>query len=179
MDGSRQWHASSEQEATEVDGLFPAHKTAVAQKLPSPQPSEIASRPDDSWNITVIGRIHQGEKPDFGLTVLGAKASRPVTVNFIGPVEDADYQTELEHLAAKNFAVEVVFHHGRPPSELVAIFKPRTTWSPRRPKKIWPLDCRSLGPWVSGAHQRTNHGAALRHTTSGGICRSMNRNGTP
>lgn len=113
------WHASSEQEAVEVRRAFPRAQTAVAQNLPSPQPSEIASRPDDSWNIAVIGRIHRVKNLHFGIqTVLGAKASRPVTVNFIGPVEDAAYQTELEHLAAKNPAVEVVFHGGMPPSEL-------------------------------------------------------------
>lgn len=113
------WHASSEQEATEIRQAFPRAQIAVAQNLPSPQPSEIASRPDDSWNIAVIGRIHRVKNLHFGLeAVLGAKASRPVTVNFIGPVEDAAYQTELEHLAAKNPAVGVVFHGGMPPSEL-------------------------------------------------------------
>ena len=118
------WHASSEQEATEVRQAFPRAQTAVAQNLPSPQPSEIASRPDDSWNITVIGRIHRVKNLHFGLqAVLGAQASRPVTVNFIGPVEDADYQTELEHLATKNPAVEVVFHGGMPPSELAPHFQ--------------------------------------------------------
>ena len=114
-----QWHASSEQEGKEVRQAFPRAQTAVAQNLPSPQPSEIASRPDESWNIAVIGRIHRVKNLYFGLqAVLGAKASRPVTVNFIGPVEDAAYQTELEDLAAKNSAVEVVFHGGMPPSEL-------------------------------------------------------------
>ena len=113
------WHASSEQEATEVRQAFPHAQTAVAQNLPSPAPSEIASRPDDRWNIAVIGRIHRVKNLHFGLqAVLGAQASRPVTVNFIGPVEDADYQIELEHLATKNSAVEVVFHGGMPPSEL-------------------------------------------------------------
>lgn len=113
------WHASSEQEATEIRQAFPRAQTAVAQNLSSPQPSEIASRSDDSWNIAVIGRIHRVKNLHFGLqAVLGAKASRPVTVNFIGPVEDAAYQTELEYLAAKNPAVGVVFHGGMPPSEL-------------------------------------------------------------
>jgi glycosyltransferase involved in cell wall biosynthesis len=55
----------------------------------------------------------------FGLqAVLGAQSSRPGTVNFIGPVEDAAYKLELERLATKNSAVEVVFHGGMPPSEL-------------------------------------------------------------
>ena len=117
------WHASSEQEAAEVRQAFPRAQTAVAQNLPSPAPSEIASRPDDSWNIAVIGRIHRVKNLHFGLqAVLGAQASRPVTVNFIGPVEDAAFQTELEHLAAKNPAVEVVFHGGMPPSELAPHF---------------------------------------------------------
>ena len=117
------WHASSEQEATEVRQAFPHAQTAVAQNLPSPAPSEITSRPDDHWNIAVIGRIHRVKNLHFGLqAVLGAQASRPVTVNFIGPVEDAAYQTELEHLAAKNPAVEVVFHGGMPPSELAPHF---------------------------------------------------------
>ena len=113
------WHASSEQEATEVRQAFPRAQTAVAQNLPSPAPSEIASRPDDSWNIAVIGRIHRVKNLHFGLqAVLGAKASRPVTVNFIGPVEDPAYKVELERLASKNSAGEVVFHGGMPPSEL-------------------------------------------------------------
>ena len=118
MDGVR-WHASSEQEAIEVRRAFPRAHTAVAQNLPSPPPPENASRPDDSWNIAVIGRIHRVKNLHFGLhVVLGAKASRPVTVNFIGPVEDAAYKVELERLATKNSAVEVVFHGGMPPSEL-------------------------------------------------------------
>ena len=113
------WHASSEQEATEVRQAFPHAQTAVAQNLPSPAPSEIASRPDDRWNIAVIGRIHRVKNLHFGLqAVLGAQASRPVTVNFIGPMEDAAYKLELERLATKNSAVEVVFHGGMPPSEL-------------------------------------------------------------
>jgi glycosyltransferase involved in cell wall biosynthesis len=113
------WHASSEQEATEVRQAFPHAQTAVAQNLPSPAPSEIASRPDDRWNIAVIGRIHRVKNLHFGLqAVLGAQSSRPVTVNFIGPVEDAAYKLELERLATKNSAVEVVFHGGMPPSEL-------------------------------------------------------------
>ena len=106
----------------EVRQAFPRAQTAVAQNLPTPQPSEIASRPDDSWNIAVIGRIHRVKNLHFGLqAVLGAQASRPVTVNFIGPVEDAAFQTELEHLY-KNPAVEVVFHGGMPPSELAPHF---------------------------------------------------------
>ncbi len=118
MDGVR-WHASSEQEAIEVRRAFPRAHTAVAQNLPSPAPSEIASRADDSWNIAVIGRIHRVKNLHFGLkAVLDAKASRPVTVNFIGPVEETAYQEELERLAEKNPAVEVVFHGGMPPSEL-------------------------------------------------------------
>ena len=118
MDGVR-WHASSEQEAIEVRRAFPRAHTAVAQNLPSPAPSEIASRPDDRWNIAVIGRIHRVKNLHFGLqAVLGAQTSRPVTVNFIGPMEDAAYKLELERLATKNSAVEVVFHGGMPPSEL-------------------------------------------------------------
>ena len=113
------WHASSEQEATEVRQAFPHAQTAVAQNLPSPAPSEIASRQDDRWNIAVIGRIHRVKNLHFGLqAVLGAQTSRSVTVNFIGPVEDAAYKLELERLATKNSAVEVVFHGGMPPSEL-------------------------------------------------------------
>ena len=113
------WHVSSEQEAMEVRQAFPRAQTAVAQNLPSPQPSENPSRPDDSWKIAVIGRIHRVKNLHFGLkAVLRTKASRPVSVNFIGPVEDPAYQTELERLATNNPTVEVVFHGGMPPSEL-------------------------------------------------------------
>ena len=118
MDGVR-WHASSEQEAIEVRQAFPHAQTAVAQNLPSPQPSENPSRRSDHWNIAVIGRIHRVKNLHFGLkAVLEANASRSVTVNFIGPVEDSAYQEELERLATKNPAVDVVFHGGMPPSEL-------------------------------------------------------------
>ena len=118
MDGIR-WHASSEQEAMEVRQAFPQAHTAVAQNLPSPQPSENPSRPDAHWNIAVIGRIHRVKNLHFGLkAVLEAIASRPITVNFIGPVEDATYREELELLARQNPTVEVTFHGGIPPSEL-------------------------------------------------------------
>ena len=113
------WHASTQLEANEVSGFLPNALVRIAQDLPSPAPSEIASRPDDRWNIAVIGRIHRVKNLHFGLqAVLGAQTSRPVTVNFIGPVEDAAYKLELERLATKNPAVEVVFHGGMPPSEL-------------------------------------------------------------
>jgi glycosyltransferase involved in cell wall biosynthesis len=113
------WHASTEQEAMEVRQAFPRAETAVAQNLSSPAPSETPSRPADSWNIAVIGRIHRVKNLHFGLkAVLEAKTSRPVTVNFIGPVEDATYQEELERLATNSPAVRVVFHGGMPPSEL-------------------------------------------------------------
>jgi glycosyltransferase involved in cell wall biosynthesis len=118
MDGIR-WHASSEQEATEIRQAFPQAQAAVAQNLPSPKPSENPSRPENRWNIAVIGRIHRVKNVHFGLkAVLEARATRPVTVNFIGPVEDAAYQQELERLAEQNPEVEVVFHGGMPPSEL-------------------------------------------------------------
>ncbi|MGB1122412.1 MAG: glycosyltransferase [Flavobacteriales bacterium] len=118
MDGIR-WHASSEQEAIEVHQAFPHAQTAVAQNLPSPQPYENPSRRSDHWNIAVIGRIHRVKNLHFGLkAVLKARATRPVTVSFIGPVEDAAYQEELKRLAEQNPKVKVVFHGGMPPSEL-------------------------------------------------------------
>ncbi|MBO74098.1 MAG: hypothetical protein CMD33_02370 [Flavobacteriales bacterium] len=117
------WHASSAQEAAEIRRAFPGANIAVAQNLPSPQPSENRSRADDSWNIAVIGRIHRVKNLLFGLrAVLEARASRPIMVNFIGPVEDPAYQEELERLATKNPAVEVAFHGGVPPSELPPYF---------------------------------------------------------
>ena len=113
------WHASTRLEADEVSSFLPNATVRIAQDLPLPAPSENASRPDDSWNIAVIGRIHRVKNLHFGLqAVLSAKASRPVTVNFIGPVEDAAYKLDLERLATKSSAVEVVFHGGMPPSEL-------------------------------------------------------------
>lgn len=113
------WHASTRLEADEVSGFLPNAIVRIAQDLPLPAPSENPLRPDNRWNIAVIGRIHRVKNVHFGLkAVLEARATRPVTVNFIGPVEDAAYQQELERLAEKNPAVEVVFHGGMPPSEL-------------------------------------------------------------
>ena len=113
------WHASTQLEADEVLDFLPNANVRIAQDLPSPAPSETPSRPAESWNIAVIGRIHRVKNLHFGLkAVLEAKTSRPVTVNFIGPVEDATYQEELERLATNSPAVRVVFHGGMPPSEL-------------------------------------------------------------
>jgi glycosyltransferase involved in cell wall biosynthesis len=113
------WHASTQLEADEVLDFLPNANVRIAQDLPSPAPSETPSRLADSWNIAVIGRIHRVKNLHFGLkAVLEAKTSRPVTVNFIGPVEDATYQEELERLATNSPAVRVVFHGGMPPSEL-------------------------------------------------------------
>lgn len=113
------WHASTRLEADEVSVFLPNSTVRIAQDLPSPAPAEYPSRPDAHWNIAVIGRIHRVKNLHFGLkAVLEAIASRPITVNFIGPVEDATYREELELLARQNPTVEVTFHGGIPPSEL-------------------------------------------------------------
>lgn len=113
------WHASTRLEADEVSSFLPNALVRIAQDLPLPAPSETASRPDNHWNIAVIGRIHRVKNLHFGLkAVLKARATRPVTVSFIGPVEDAAYQEELKRLAEQNPKVKVVFHGGMPPSEL-------------------------------------------------------------
>jgi glycosyltransferase involved in cell wall biosynthesis len=117
--GGVNWHASTEFEADEVLGFLSEVDVQIAQDLPLPAPLENPSRLDDNWNIAVIGRIHRVKNLHFGLkAVLEATASRPVTINFIGPVEDAGYQQELEDLAARNPAVNVRFHGGIPPAEL-------------------------------------------------------------
>lgn len=117
------WHASSEQEAREVRLTFPRAQVAIAQNLSSPAPPENPLRNSGSWKVVVIGRIHRMKNLHFGLkAVLEAEGSRPIKVDFIGPVEDPAYQKELVNLAVRNPSVNVVFHGGIPHSELGQYF---------------------------------------------------------
>ena len=52
------WHASSEQEATEVRQAFPQAQTAVAQILPAPAPTEIAP----SLHSTIVLLMNSASK---------------------------------------------------------------------------------------------------------------------
>ena len=113
------WHASTAQEKQEVRQAFPRAEVCIAQNLPSVIPAANPPRSSEHWRVVVIGRLHRVKNLHFGLkAVLEVEASRPVTVNFIGPVEDAGYKQELEDLAARNTAVNVRFHGGIPPAEL-------------------------------------------------------------
>lgn len=117
------WHASTSQEEVEVRQAFPRGGVCIAQNLPSVIPATNPPRSSEHWNIVVIGRIHRVKNLHFGLeAVLEAHTARSVTINFIGPVEDAGYQQELEDVAARNPAVNVRFHGGVPPAELGPYF---------------------------------------------------------
>jgi len=122
MDGVL-WHASTDQEAYEVRCAFPRARVHVAQNLPSPFPAENPERPVDVWHIVVVGRVHRVKNLHFGLrALLRAESDRRVCVDFIGPMEDAGYKQELEHLAQTNPIAEVTFLGGVPPSELPRYF---------------------------------------------------------
>ena len=178
------WHASSEQEAADSRKAFHSAQTAVAPKHPgSGRSSEIASRPDDSWNIAFIVGIHRVKNLHFGLQAfLGAQASMPVTVNFIGPVEDAAFYAESTWPKPKTRRSKWCSTEGSlPPFEEVAPhFHAAHFLVLRRPTKISATRLWKHGPMGARcSSHRIPRGAALRRTTSGGIGRSMNRNGTP
>ena len=118
------WHASTSNESKEVQMHFhPAH-VRIAQNLPTSLPPTNPARPTDRWRIVVIGRIHRVKNLDFGLrALLRANASRPVELDFIGPVEDELYQRELQAMAEAQKAVKVRFLGGMPPSALPSHFE--------------------------------------------------------
>ena len=118
------WHASTSNEAKEVQMHFHSAHVRVAQNLPTSLPPTNPARPTDCWRIVVIGRVHRVKNLDFGLrALLEATASRPVEVDFIGPVEDELYQRELKAMADAQQAVKVRFLGGMPPSALPPHFE--------------------------------------------------------
>lgn len=117
------WHASTSNEADEVRMHFRSANIRIAQNLPASLSTKNLARPLDCWKLVVIGRIHPVKNLEFGLrALLNADTSRPVELDFIGPVEDAAYQKELEGIASAQDQVKVRFHGGIPPSELPAFF---------------------------------------------------------
>ena len=103
---------------------FHPARVRVAQNLSTSLPPTNPARPSDGWRIVVIGRIHRVKNLDFGLrALLQAEASRPVELDFIGPVEDEVYQGELQAMADAQQAVKVRFLGGMPPSELAPHFE--------------------------------------------------------
>ena len=118
------WHASTVSEATEIRMHFRTANVCVAQNLPASLPAHNPIRPSDRWKIVVVGRIHRVKNLDFGLkALLNVASTRPIEVDFIGPVEDANYQVELESMAATQNEVTVRFLGGMPPSELPQWFQ--------------------------------------------------------
>jgi len=115
------WHASSMNECDEVLESFPKARNSikVAQNLPLPLPLENPERPADHWRVLIVGRIHRVKNVMFGLSaLLKCKSTRPIHVDFIGPLEDVEYGAELEGLSKQNPAVSVRLLGGMPPSEL-------------------------------------------------------------
>ena len=118
------WHASTSSEASEIRMHFRTANVCVAQNLPASLPASNPIRPEDRWKIVVVGRIHRVKNLDFGLkAMLNVASTRPIEVDFIGPVEDANYQSELESMAAAQSQVTVRFLGGMPPSELPQCFQ--------------------------------------------------------
>lgn len=113
------WHASTAKEASEICNHFVSADVFIAQNLPAAIPPENPKRPTDHWKIVVIGRIHRVKNLGFGIeALLKASANRPVELDFIGPLEDQDYQKELADLAGSQNDVKIRFLGGIPPTEL-------------------------------------------------------------
>jgi glycosyltransferase involved in cell wall biosynthesis len=113
------WHASTLEEQREIKNVFPAAAILVAQNLPSSLPPANPPRPEDAWRIVMVGRIHRVKNLAFGLkSLLEAPSARPIEVDFIGPVEDESYASELQAIAAASADAKVRFLGGIPPTEL-------------------------------------------------------------
>lgn len=113
------WHASSDHEVMEVKRTFPNAQVRVAQNLPSNLAGSGELRAHEHWQVVVVGRIHRVKNVHFGLdAVLHCQSNRPVKIDFIGPVEDLDYELELRTMASAFPHVEVTFHGGKSASEL-------------------------------------------------------------
>ena len=113
------WHASTSKEVSEVRTHFISADVRTAQNLPTAFPSENPNRPVGHWKIVVIGRIHRVKNLDFGLkALLKASSNRSVLLDFIGPLEDENYQKELADVVRAQEDVKVRFLGGIPPTEL-------------------------------------------------------------
>jgi glycosyltransferase involved in cell wall biosynthesis len=113
------WHASTSKEVSEVRTHFISADVRTAQNLPAAFPSENPNRPVGHWKIVVIGRIHRVKNLDFGLkALLKASSNRSVLLDFIGPLEDENYQKELADVVRAQEDVKVRFLGGIPPTEL-------------------------------------------------------------
>lgn len=113
------WHASTELERKEILGQLIGTDIRVAQNLSTRPPMEVAGRSSGRWNVAVVGRIHRVKNLEFGLSaLLKASSSRPISLTFIGPIEDENYRSELELLGGAQTEIEVHFAGGVEPTKL-------------------------------------------------------------
>jgi len=113
------WHASTTDERQEVLDYMPNAEVCIGQDLPISAPPANPPRPADAWRIVMVGRIHRVKNLAFGLkSLLEAPSARPIEVDFIGPVEDDSYASELQAIAAASADANVRFLGGIPPTEL-------------------------------------------------------------
>lgn len=122
-----QWHASTEQEATDIMRVMSASRQRihVAANLGvlSSEPPKMWGRHDcDALRVCFLSRISRKKNLDFALRVLGM-VTQPVIFTIFGPKEDATYWRECEHLMGAlpdhvnvNYAGAV--HHERVIEEL-------------------------------------------------------------
>jgi len=98
---------------------MPNAEVCIGQDLPINAPPANPPRPADAWRIVIVGRIHRVKNLAFGLkSLLEAPSARPIEVDFIGPVEDESYASELQAIAAASADAKVRFLGGIPPTEL-------------------------------------------------------------
>ncbi|TCB95928.1 glycosyltransferase [Micromonospora zingiberis] len=116
------WHASTQAEGDDIRAVFPWARVIVQQNQTA-APGVVAQpdpgRPGAPARLVFIGRISPMKNLDLAIAAL-AEASRPVTFDIYGPMEDAAYWARCEALRARLPAHVTVNYRGLLPHDDVA-----------------------------------------------------------
>ena len=142
--GNLTWHASTEQEASEIRAWFPQAKIQTALNLPVPfQPLPYPSEEDfpegrseghpegrpkshnpSAIRLLSVGRVHPIKNYGFGLALAQSLSGpdRPVVYHIVGPLEDKEEAGRLQAQAKAIDFVELKLEGPVPPHETAAQF---------------------------------------------------------
>ena len=118
------WHASTQQEAQEIQRWFPRANIHIALNLPVPFSPLQPSKTGGGIHLLSVGRVHPIKNYRFGLE-LAQKLSdqgHDVTYRIVGPIED---EAEALHLNAHSQGVKLEWMGATPPQEI----QPHFGWS--------------------------------------------------
>ena len=121
------WHASTEQEATEIRSWFPKANIKVALNLPVPFHPMAPSTTDGAVHLLSVGRVHPIKNYAFGLALAHqlSSESRPVHYRIVGPLEDRQEVDKLNSAVANMPHVQLELAGPVAPTEM----RPHFEWS--------------------------------------------------